>query len=70
MSQGQLFTTMPAVGEHWARPGEDRLIIQRVWNHPLFDGQPWLHAEQGRREWYGTSGPVETFLSRGYQRVK
>ena len=70
MTQEALFQVMPEVGEHWARPGEDRLIIQRVWNHPLFDGQPWLHAEQGRKEQYGTSGPVESFLARGYRRAK
>lgn len=70
MTQQALFTTMPAVGEHWARPGEDRLVIIRVWDHSLFDGQPWVHAEQGRREQIGTSGPVASFIGRGYRRVK
>jgi hypothetical protein len=70
VTQEALFTTMPEVGEHWARPGEDRLVIVHVWNHDLYDGQPWVHAEQGRRDQIGTSGPVESFLARGYRRVK
>jgi hypothetical protein len=64
-----LFDTEPVPGERWSKPEGEALVVLKVWKHQLYEGQVWIRAARKGGDWYSTSGPLDTFLERGYRKV-
>lgn len=71
MTQEALFTTMPAEGELWNKPGSTSkpVLIERVWVHGMY-GVPWVSAQRKGGDMLGYGGPVDSWLAQGWVRVK
>jgi hypothetical protein len=70
--QAPLFNTIPVEGEHWDKPDSKLkpLLIDRVWEHEMHNGELWVRAGRSNGDWSHIGGPVKWFLSLGYVKVK